>query len=115
LIVISSIFATRQARIQEAVYYKVLGARRRFVRHVFTVETLILGLISAGLALLMAQIGSWALCRYLFAVDYDPAIVPSLLLVVATMTLVTGVGMAASGSILRSKPILILRELTATE
>jgi hypothetical protein len=28
---------------------------------------------------------------------------------------VTGVGMAASGSILRSKPILILRELTATE
>lgn len=115
LIVISSVFATRQARIQEAVYYKVLGAKRRFVRQVFTVENLLLGLISALLALLMAQVGSWALCRYLFEINYHPAVGASLLLVVATIALVTGVGMAASGSILRSKPILILRELTATE
>ena len=115
LIVISSVFATRQARIQEAVYYKVLGAKRSFVRQVFTVENLLLGLISALLALLMAQVGSWALCRYLFEINYQPALGASLLLVLATMALVTGVGMAASGSILRSKPILILRELTSTE
>jgi putative ABC transport system permease protein len=115
LIVISSVFATRQARIQEAVYYKVLGAKRRFVRQVFLVENLLLGLISAALALLMAQVGSWALCHYLFEIVYHPAVAASFLLVVATMVLVTGVGMAASGSILRSKPILILRELTATE
>lgn len=115
LIVISSVFATRQARIQEAVYYKVLGAKRSFVRQVFTVENLLLGLISALLALLMAQVGSWALCRYLFEINYQPALGASLLLVAATMALVTGVGMAASGAILRSKPILILRELTSTE
>ncbi|MEZ4726630.1 MAG: FtsX-like permease family protein [Caldilineaceae bacterium] len=115
LIVISSVFATRQARIQEAVYYKVLGAKRRFVRNVFTIETLLLGLISALLALLMAQVGGWALCTYLFEIAYHPAPGASLLLVLVTMALVTGVGMAASGSILRSKPILILRELTATE
>lgn len=115
LIVISSIFATRQARIQEAVYYKVLGAKRRFVRNVFMVENLLLGLISATLALLMAQVGSWALCFYLFEINYQPAPMASLSLVTLTMALVTGVGMAASGSILRSKPILILRELTATE
>lgn len=115
LIVISSIFATRQARIQEAVYYKVLGAKRRFVRQVFTVENLLLGLISALLALLMAQIGGWALCSYLFDIAYQPSLGASLLLVAATMTLVTGIGMVASGPILRSKPILILRELTSTE
>ncbi len=115
LIVISSIFATRQARIQEAVYYKVLGAKRQFVRNVFTVENLLLGLISALLALLLAQVGGWALCYYLFEIAYQPALGASLLMVVATMVLVTGVGMAASGSILRSKPILILRELTSNE
>jgi putative ABC transport system permease protein len=115
LIVISSIFATRQARIQEAVYYKVLGAKRAFVRNVFVIENLLLGLISALLALLMAQVGSWALCYYLFEIAYHPAPGASLLLVLITMALVTGVGMGASGSILRSKPILILRELTATE
>ncbi len=63
----------------------------------------------------VAQIGSWALCHYLFEINYQPALGASLLLVVATMAVVTTVGMAASGSILRSKPILILRELTATE
>ena len=115
LIVVSSVFATRQARIQEAVYYKVLGAQRRFVRNVFAVENLFLGLISALLALLMAQIGGWALCYFLFDIAYQPAPVASLLLVLATMLLVTTVGMAASGSILQSKPILILRELTSTE
>ncbi len=115
LIVISSIFATRQARIQEAVYYKVLGAKRQFVRNVFTVENLLLGLISALLALLMAQVGSWALCYYLFDITYQPSLGASLLLVVATMVLVTSIGLAASGSILRSKPILILRELTSSE
>lgn len=115
LIVISSVFATRQARIQEAVYYKVLGAKRSFVRQVFTIENLLLGLISALLALLMAQVGSWALCYYLFEINYHPALGASVLLVVATMGVVTAVGMAASGSILRSKPILILRELTAME
>ena len=36
LIVVSAVFATRFARIQEAAYYKVLGAKRRFVLHVFT-------------------------------------------------------------------------------
>lgn len=115
LIVVSSVFATRQARIQEAVYYKVLGAQRRFVRNVFAVENLFLGLISALLALLMAQTGGWALCTFLFDIVYYPAPVASLLLVAATMALVTVVGMAASGSILQSKPILILRELTSTE
>jgi len=60
-------------------------------------------------------VGSWALCYYLFEVSYQPSLGASLLLIVATMVLVTGVGMAASGSILRSKPILILRELTSTE
>ncbi len=115
LIVISSVYATRQARIQEAVYYKVLGADRRFVRNVFITENLLLGGIAAVLALLMAQVGSWALCRYLFEIAYQPTIGASVGLVVVTMLLVTGVGMAASRSILGSKPILILRELTSTE
>lgn len=115
LIVISSVYATRQARIQEAVYYKVLGADRRFVRNVFVAENLLLGLIAASLALLMAQVGSWALCRFLFEITYRPTIGASVGLVVTTMVLVTGVGMAASQSILGSKPILILRELTSTE
>ena len=115
LIVISSVFATRMARIQEAAFYKVLGATRRFVLTVFTVENLLLGLISALLALLMAQIGAWIICHWFFKVTYQPAVGASLLMIGLTMLLVTGVGMAASISILRSKPITYLREQTSEE
>lgn len=115
LIVISSVFATRLARIQEAAYYKVLGATRRFVLTVFTLENLLLGLVSALLALLMAQTGSWIICRWFFEIDYHPAAGSSLLLVALTMLLVTTVGLLASVSILRSKPITYLREQTAEE
>ncbi len=115
LIVISSVFATRMARIQEAAYYKVLGATSRFVLTVFTVENLLLGLVSALLALLMAQVGAWILCVWFFKIAYHPAVGASLLLIVLTMLLVTGVGMAASLSILRSKPITYLREQASEE
>lgn len=115
LIVISSVFATRLARIQEAAYYKVLGAKRRFVLTVFTLENLWLGLISGLLALLMAQIGAWILCVYVFEIDYHPATAMSALMVAATIGLVVGVGMVATLPILRHRPIDYLREQSAEE
>ncbi|MEZ4609025.1 MAG: FtsX-like permease family protein [Caldilineaceae bacterium] len=60
LIVVSAVFATRFARIQEAAYYKVLGAKSRFVLRVFTAENLLLGLVSALLGLGMAATGQLA-------------------------------------------------------
>ncbi|MEZ4717318.1 MAG: FtsX-like permease family protein [Caldilineaceae bacterium] len=115
LIVVSAVFATRFARIQEAAYYKVLGAKSRFVLRVFTAENLLLGLVSALLGLGMAQLGSWLINTRLFDLDFRPFWGASLLMVGITMLLVTLVGMAASVSILRSKPIMFLREQTGEE
>ncbi len=110
LIIVSSVFATRLARIQEAVYFKVLGAKSRFVLNVFTLENVFLGLISAVLALLLSQIGSWWVTDRVFEIDYTPALGASTFMVVLTITLVTAVGLLASVSILRQKPIAFLRE-----
>ena len=110
LIIVSSVFATRFARIQEAVYFKVLGATGRFVLNVFALENIFLGLISALLALLLSQIGSWIITVQVFEIDYQPFLGASLILVLATMILVTTVGMLASISILKQKPIAFLRE-----
>lgn len=115
LIVVSAVFATRFARVQEAAYYKVLGAKRRFVLKVFTAENLLLGLVSAVLGLAMAQIGSYLINTRLFDLDFRPFILPSIAMVLLTMALVTLVGMAASISILRSRPIRFLREQTEEE
>jgi putative ABC transport system permease protein len=110
LIVVSSVFATRYARIQEAVYFTILGARRRFVLTVFAAESLVLGLTSGVIALFLAQLASLIICRRGLDIEYLAYPGESLLLVLLAALLVLCVGMAASVSILRQKPASFLRE-----
>ena len=112
LIILSSILATRYARIQEAVYYKILGARSNFVVKVFTLENLVLGLVSATLALLISQVGSWLICVQIMNISYKLFLFESTLLIVITVLLVIMVGLLPSISILRKKPVVFLREQT---
>jgi putative ABC transport system permease protein len=110
LLIISSIFATRFARIQEAVYFKVLGAQRRFVLQVFTVENLIIGLISATLGLFISQTLSWVVSSQVFDISYRAFPAASLVMAALTSLLVITVGVLASLSILAQKPVAFLRE-----
>jgi len=110
LIIISSVLATRFARIQESVYYKVLGARRRFVLRVFALENVFIGLVSAFLALFLSQLASWILVSQVFELSYTAYWGSSILLMLFCVGLVTAVGLLASVSILKKKPITFLRE-----
>lgn len=110
LILISSILATRLARTREAVYYKILGGGSGFVLSVFFYENVLLGVLSAGLGVVLAQVGSWALCHYLFNIGYSPNWPVSLVLIGVTLAMVVGVGMLSSITIIRQKPGIFLRE-----
>ena len=112
LIVVSSIFATRHARIREAVFFTMLGAKKRFVFVVFAAENLLLGLASGIIALFISQVGSLIICRRALDMSYHPYLGESLLLVLATTLLVMLVGLAISIPILRQKPVVFLREQT---
>jgi putative ABC transport system permease protein len=109
LLIISSIFATRLARIQETVYFKVLGARRWIVLKVFALENVILGLISGGLALLTSQTMSWVINTQVFDIPYRLFPGASLLLAASSAVLVVTVGVLASLSILNQSPAAFLR------
>jgi putative ABC transport system permease protein len=110
LILVSSVLATRMARMKEAVYYKVLGADTFFVLKVFFLENLLLALLSGGCALLVAQAGSWGLCHFLLKIDYGPNWLASFLMLGLTVCLVVSLGLLSSLPILRQKPIRFLRE-----
>ena len=110
LIIVSSVYATRLARVQEAAYFKVLGAKSRFVLRVFAYENLLMGLVAAVVALLLSQVGSWILTVNVFELTYQPQLIASVVLVVTTVALVMAVGLLASVPILRSRPIRFLRE-----
>jgi len=110
LILISAVFATRAERINESVYYKILGAGKTFVLKVFTFENLLMGLCSGVLALILAQLGAGAICRFVLDIDYRPFLTTCFLMVTGAVLLVNIVGLLSARSILAKKPISYLRE-----
>lgn len=110
LIITSSIFATRLARIREAVYFKILGAGSSFIVRVFAYENLIIASICAILAVLVSHTGSWIVCRRIFDIAYHPLPGSTIVMAGTTLLLVLAVGTGASASILRQKPVRFLRD-----
>ncbi len=110
LILVSSILATRLARIREFVYYTILGGTRLFVYKVCIYENGLIGLFSGMIGLVLAHCGSWALCHYLFEIPYSPNLVSSVGLIAATVVFVIVLGLLSSLSIVSQKPDRFLRE-----
>jgi putative ABC transport system permease protein len=110
LILISAVFATRAERMTESVYYKILGAGKSFVVNVFSLENVLMGLSSAVLALLISQLDTYLLCRFVFEIEYRMFLGASAVMVAAAIVLVNIVGIISVRSILAKKPITYLRE-----
>jgi putative ABC transport system permease protein len=109
VVLASSVAGTRFARIREAAILKTLGARRRQVIAVFSVEFLILGAV-AGLAggLLAGGFTRLWLVRLLeapFRFAWEPIAAAAGL----TALLAAGVGWAASYRVLGHRPLEVLR------
>jgi len=110
LILISAVFATRTERINESVYYKILGAGKFFVLKVFTYENLLMGVCSGVLAVIFSQLGAGAICRLVLEIDYRPFLSACILVLTGAVMLVIAVGLLSARSILQKKPISYLRE-----
>jgi putative ABC transport system permease protein len=59
---------------------------------------------------LVAQLGSWAVCRYFLGIGYLPYWPACLVLLAATVGLVVVLGLLSSITIIRKKPARFLRE-----
>lgn len=110
IILASSVAGTRFRRVREVVILKTLGATRRRVATIFSVEFLILGAV-AGLmgSLLAGGFSALLLKRMLGAqVRFDP--LPHLISIVLTALIAILTGWLASWRILEQKPLEVLRE-----
>ena len=110
LIIISSLLATRFARIREAVYFKILGARAAFVLEVLSLENLVIGIVSAVFALILSQTGSLIISKTILDINYKPFWGEGMMMAGTTVALVFIVGLMASIGILRKRPVVFLRE-----
>jgi putative ABC transport system permease protein len=109
LILIGAVAMTKFQRIYEAAILRTLGASTRLLATMLALEYSALGLIAGMIGAAGALGLSWAVCRYVFEIEWEPA--PGLLTAGALITtaLVGVIGVAASLDVLRKKPLATLR------
>ena len=109
IILVSSIASTRFRRLREVVVLKTLGAKRKYIVAVFSVEFVVLGLLAGVVGVIFANLLT-AILLHRLDVEFQVEWVAGLLGVLATVLLATATGWLASFRILGQKPLEVLRE-----
>jgi putative ABC transport system permease protein len=109
LILSGAVAMTKFQRVYEAAILRTLGASTRVLGTMLALEYSALGLIAGLIGATGSLALSWAVCRFVFEIDWAPA--PGLLAAgaVATTLLVGIIGIVASADVLRKKPLATLR------
>jgi putative ABC transport system permease protein len=109
IILASSIAGTRYRRIREVVVLKTLGATRRRIATVFSIEFAVLGLVAGVVGILFANIIARVLLGRM-TVTYHFQWTWTVGALVGTAALTVATGWLASHRILGRKPLEVLRE-----
>jgi putative ABC transport system permease protein len=110
LIIASAALATRMARIREAVYYKILGAKKRFILHTFMIEHLMIGFLSGMTALIFSHMFSFLIIRKIIGVSYHISWTASAVCLTGVVLMMLIIGFVSSLPVLKQKPALFLRQ-----
>jgi len=110
IILAASVAGTRFRRVREVVILKTLGATRRHVRKIFSIEFLTLGAVAGLLGSLLAVAFSGLILRRLLDAKFQFDPWATLVAVALTAVLANASGWLASFRILRQKPLEVLRE-----
>jgi putative ABC transport system permease protein len=110
VMVASSVAGTRFRRMREVVTLKTLGATRRRIAWIFSVEFLALGGVAGVMGSLLAGGFAALVLKKLLEIDFHPAFATHALAVGIAAVVATAAGWAASFRILGRKPLEILRE-----
>jgi putative ABC transport system permease protein len=109
LILVGSVSMSRFQRIYEAAIFRTLGAGTRLLTLITALEYLVLGLIAGSIGSLAAIALAWYVTTRVLHLDW--AVSPGTIAagIALTTALVTVVGLAASATILRRRPLAALR------
>jgi len=110
VMVASSVAGTRFRRMREVVILKTLGASRRRIAWIFSVEFLALGAVAGLMGSLLASGFAALWVKNLLEIEFRPDWAAAALTIVLSAALAAGAGWAASFRVLGRKPLEILRE-----
>jgi len=109
IILASSVAGSRFRRVQEVVILKTLGATRRRVAGIFSVEFLVLGAVAGLMGSMLATVLSSVLLKHWLDAGFRFDLVPNLACVILTALVANAAGWMASLRILSQKPLEVLR------
>jgi putative ABC transport system permease protein len=110
IILASTVAGTRFRRMREAAVLKTIGARRRRLVGIFSVEFLVLGLVAGIMGSLLATGFTRLLLVRLLDAEFKFDVLPNVLTIVLTAVLAVATGWLASLRVLEQKPLEVLRE-----
>jgi putative ABC transport system permease protein len=110
IILASTVAGTRLRRTREAAVLKTLGARRRRLVAIFSVEFAILGVVAGLMGGALATAFSRLLLTRLLDAKFQLELLPNLVTVLLTAGLAVATGWLASARILGQRPMEVLRD-----
>lgn len=109
IVLVGAIATSRWQRIREGTLLRTLGATRRQVLTILSVEYVALGLAAALVATGLATAAGWALARWVFQTGFVLPWAPMLALASGLVALTLVVGLWSSLDVLRRPPLEVLR------
>jgi len=109
LVLLSSIYQGKFARIRESVLLRTLGASRRQILQINIIEYLLLGALACLTGVLLSVAGAWALAYFAFKIPFRPEWSPLLLTFVSITALTVLIGLLNSRQVLNQPPLEVLR------
>ncbi|MBI4474408.1 MAG: FtsX-like permease family protein, partial [Acidobacteria bacterium] len=110
IILASAVAGTRYRRMREVAILKTVGATRRKVIQIFSLEFLIIGLAAGLMGSILAAFFSLLLIERLFNTIFAFDVLPLILAIASTAAIAVAAGWAASFRILEQKPLEVLRQ-----
>ena len=109
VVLIASVRISKYQRIQESVLLRTLGASRKQIFAITTLEYLFLGSLSALTGIIIAVTGSWLLAKYSFEIPFSVSLLPAIALFLIISLLTVVIGLLNSRGVLNKPPLEILR------
>ncbi len=109
MVLISSIYQGKYARIRESVLLRTLGASRRQILKINALEYFLLGALACLGGLILSLAGAWALCQFVFEMPFDPDLRPLAVIFLIITGLTILIGLFNSREVVTKPPLEVLR------
>lgn len=109
LVLISSVTLSRLQRIKESVLLRTIGASRRQIFAINSIEYFLLGTLASFTGIVLGALASWGLAYYYFDATFAPDSLPILMVYMGITALTILVGLVNSRSIVNKPPLEVLR------